>query len=109
MFHREADCFHITKKPPRGERGVLREVDLDEIRDQRPCLRCYPDAPRATFLRRYCPTCNTSQTRPCPHNGGIRVFYDVTYKTSTLYREAGETFTREKWVWPDRLRHYMSA
>lgn len=109
VFHREADCRHIVKPPPRGQRGELREVDLDDIRTQRPCRTCYPDAPRARFQKRFCPTCNKNQSRPCAHNGGIRVYYEVTYKTRTLYHEPGDVSLREKYVWPDRVRHYMSA
>jgi len=109
VFHREADCYHITKKPPRGERGVPREVDLDEIRDQRPCLRCYPDAPRGKFIKRYCPDCNKSHPRPCPHNGGIRVLTEYVFRKETLYHEPGDVVMRERYVWPDRVRHYISV
>jgi hypothetical protein len=108
VFHRDPECHHLTK-PTRGERGVLREVDLDEVHDRRPCRVCYPDAPRPTWFKRFCPECNTTRPAPCPHNGGVRVIMDHTFRKPTLYHEVGDVYSREKYVWPDRVRFYIPA
>lgn len=82
-FHRSPDCPQLTKKPPRGTSGKLLRLDLDDV-VVRPCLSCYPDAPRWKVIHRYCPICSSGEA--CSHNGGIEVI-----------GRSG----RRRWVWPD--------
>lgn len=95
-FHRTPNCWQLTKKPSMGDHYELVAKDLEEV-FVRPCLTCYPDAPRLKILKRYCPRCDTKT--PCPHNGGIAVFtnWEAYHKGRKLI-----------WVWPDNnyLRRY---
>jgi|SRR5262245_4291804 len=83
-FHRSSTCRQLRKRPSRGEPHDLIEVDLDEV-DVRPCLTCYPDAPRYDLLKRYCQICDSRH--PCEHNGGVAI----------SRRGHGYSF----YVWPD--------
>lgn len=108
VFHKTEDCTQLTKKPARGSTHPLEEIDLDQLDKPRPCKRCYPDAPRIKVVRRFCPLCNKTRTRPCAHNGGVRV--TMAYKTNYvgLLRDPGEETVRSIWVWPDQAHHYDS-
>lgn len=81
-FHRSPDCRQLRKKPSRGTTKTLFSIDLEDV-VVRPCLTCYPDAPRLDIIKRYCAICRSRLA--CAHNGGIEV---VT--------ESG----RLRWVWP---------
>lgn len=107
VFHKTKDCYKIKKIPPRGERQKLYEVEIDDLRFQTPCLVCYPDAPRARSSRRYCKTCNS--TRACAHNGGVPVPVERAWRKETVYHEVGETVTQTVYVWPEKVRHYISV
>jgi hypothetical protein len=109
VFHQDPDCRQLTKKPSRGEPQDLLEVEIADLRFQRPCLTCYPDAPRARAARRFCKKCNTNTARACRHNGGIKVLKEYTWKSSTVLHDAGETYVKVSYVWPDALRHYLSS
>jgi len=82
-FHRRPDCSELTKKPSCGAHYPLLERDLDDVW-VRPCLRCYPNAPRYNIRKLYCPICESRW--PCQHNGGV-----------LITRSHGESL----WVWPD--------
>src|SRR5215468_7977806 len=82
-FHRDPDCWQLNKKPSRGEHRDLIQVELSEIA-ARPCLDCYPDAPRIKIRHRYCPDCDSVYA--CEHNGGIAVT---------------DRIGRRHWAWPD--------
>ena len=82
-FHASPDCRQLRKGPSRGEAQRLLAVDLNDI-DIRPCLTCYPDAPRVVIFKAYCPICESR--RPCAHNGAVQVI-----------DRAG----RHWWAWPD--------
>lgn len=82
-FHRVSDCRQLRKGPARGKPHRLLAVDLSEV-GVRPCKTCYPDAPRISIRKAYCPVCDTKFA--CPHNGGIQII-----------DRAGRHF----WVWPD--------
>jgi len=34
---------------------------------------------------------------------------DHTFRKPTLYHEVGDVYSREKYVWPDRVRFYIPA
>ena len=96
-FHKSPDCGGLARF------NDLNQISLDEITTQRPCLWCYPDAPRVSFVKRFCNQCNTTRVRPCVHNGGVRVPMRVkTGKVSTIE----DTFVRWIYVWPDRAHLY---
>ena len=82
-FHRSPDCRQLKKKPAKGHPHTLVAKDLNEV-FVRPCLTCYPDAPRIKIIRRYCEVCSSAQ--PCKHNGGVLVTTRIG---------------RQFWVWPD--------
>jgi hypothetical protein len=81
-FHRSPDCRQLQKRPSRGEHKKLLYLDLEDV-VVRPCLTCYPDAPRLNIVKRYCADCGSR--RACAHNGGIEV--------------VGPS-GRPRWVWP---------
>lgn len=81
-FHRHLDCFQLTKGPARGDGHEIIGMDLNDV-EVRPCLTCYPDAPRVKIRHPYCYTCESP--RACEHNGGVQV------------NEPGFSW----WVWPD--------
>lgn len=82
-FHRTPDCHNLRKRPANGQPHKLLEVDLDLV-GVRPCLTCYPDAPRIKVAKRYCKKCRSKT--PCKHNGGVY----ITKRDGHHY-----------WVWPD--------
>lgn len=82
-FHRTPECRQLTKNPSRGEHHPLLKVELSEV-GVRPCATCYPDAPRITIFKAYCPLCDTKNA--CRHNGGVQVI---------------DRGGRHYWVWPD--------
>ena len=82
-FHRTKDCRNLRKKVARGTPNELLHVDLNDV-VVRPCLLCYPDAPRIKVNKRFCDICQSRYA--CEHNGGVRV---------TL-RDG-----RSRYVWPD--------
>lgn len=89
-FHRSPDCRNLRKRPARGTVNVLLALDLDEVLI-RPCLTCYPDAPRIKMTKRYCLIHDSPM--PCEHNGGVLV---------------PMSDGRSRHVWPDSntyLRH----
>jgi hypothetical protein len=100
-FHRGLDCNQL-----RGVEPVA--VDLAELPRPVPCRTCYPDAPRAVSAHRRCFICNPRSTRPCEHNGGVPVRMTRTRRKDSLVAEAGETYTRVDFVWPELARHYRS-
>lgn len=82
-FHRTTTCRQLRKRPASGEPRPLLEVDIHDV-DVRPCLTCYPDAPRLKLTKRYCEVCDSKS--PCQHNGGIKVTGRAGHRI---------------WVWPD--------
>src|SRR5262245_60864134 len=82
-FHRDPSCWQLTKKPSRGTTKTLLCLDLEDV-VVRPCLTCYPDAPRLNIIHRYCHECRSRY--PCTHNGGIEVV---------------GLDGRSRWAWPD--------
>ena len=82
-FHRVPTCRQLQKRPSRGEKNDLIQVDLKDA-GVRPCLTCYPDAPRYNLLKRWCEVCGTRNA--CEHNGGV-----------LITDRRGRRF----WVWPD--------
>lgn len=106
-FHRDQECAQLTKGPALGESQEVEAIDLNNLDGVLPCLWCYPDAPRATSAHRYCYICDTGKVRPCAHNGGIRVFMTRTHRKGSLYRDPGEQFQQERYVWPERASKYL--
>jgi len=82
-FHRDARCRHLTKRSQSGTNHPLVAIDLEEAQG-RPCLHCYPDAPRVEIHKAYCPVCASNYA--CQHNGGIQII-----------DRGGRTY----WTWPD--------
>lgn len=105
-FHRSPDCVQLQKRPARGTAKPIEEIDLADLNFKHPCLVCFPDAPRAKVVRRFCPKCNKGKPYPCAHNGGVRV--TIAYKTSYvgLLRDPGDEVMRHAWVWPDKVHFY---
>lgn len=98
-FHKAEDCVQLIKRPARGTAHPVEKVNLKELQRPRPCLDCYPDAPSAKFHRHRCFMCNQGrQTRPCEHNGGVKV--------TIAYERLGQLVTKALFVWPDRVRFY---
>ena len=95
-FHRDPECHQLRKKSSRGDDHELVARDLEDVY-ARPCLACYPDAPRVRIFKAYCATCDTKYA--CPHNGGVPVLtpWNPYHKTERLL-----------WLWPDNnhLRQY---
>ncbi len=106
-FHRSEDCTQLTKRPAKGVPQEIRQIDIQDVGDALPCLRCYPDAPRAKSLHKYCHTCDTGMIRPCAHNGGVKVLMTRTRRVQTLLQEPGEQYVQERWVWPERASRYV--
>ncbi len=100
-FHRSRDCRGLR----RGEQTIL-EIDLNDRGVELPCLMCFPDAPRADSAHRYCYQCDTGKIRPCAHNGGVKVFMTRTHRKGSIYRDKGEVFTQERYVWPEHASKY---
>lgn len=106
-FHRSPDCRQITKPPSKGESHPVRAVELAEMTEHaRPCKTCYPDAPRIKTAHRFCRICNVEKPSPCAHNGGVLVKQIATTKYVGLLRDPGDTFLRERWIWPDQAYAY---
>jgi len=106
-FHRDESCSQLTKGPAIGESQEIVEISLDDLPGVLPCLRCFPDAPRARSAHQYCYTCDTGKVRPCQHNGGVQVFMVRTVRKGSLYRDPGETFTQARYVWPENASKYI--
>lgn len=100
IFHADKGC------PGLSWYKDLVEIAITEIGVQRPCYRCYPDAPRAKTVRRYCQVCKGKTIRPCRHNGGVLVSFPVRLGKRTLTSEADDTYTRTRWVWPEHAARY---
>ncbi len=84
-------------------------VELQELDLASPCLRCYPDAPRATSVHTRCMICSPKATRPCQHNGGVRVPMKRVRRKQTLFQEPGEEFYSFRYVWPESAHNYVSV
>lgn len=102
-FHRTAECRELTKKTVTGVMSVeLRELDLPT-----PCLRCYPDAPRAESFHMKCPV--HQSYFPCEHNGGVLAETPYVIHRRTICHEPGDVVIRTKYVWPEHARHYITV
>ncbi len=108
-FHRVEDCGQLRKAPAMGRSREVVEIDLEDCPDAVPCLYCYPDAPRARSVHKYCYTCDPGFVRPCAHNGGVKVFMTRTRRKQTLFQEPGEVFMNERYVWPERVLRYSAS
>lgn len=105
-FHRDEDCRMLKFSWIKG----IHPVDLNDLRVPLPCKICYPDAPRIKVRRQACPICTKgNKVMPCAHNGGIPVIQEITWKRQSMLIEPGDTTVRTRYVWPDKLHHYMSA
>jgi hypothetical protein len=105
-FHRTEDCQQLLKRPARGNPHPVVEVDLADLNFVRPCRNCYPDAPRIKVVRRFCPLCNKSETRPCRHNGGVPVTIGRPIRYISLLRDPGDEQNVTIYVWPDQVHFY---
>jgi hypothetical protein len=108
-FHKSETCTQLTKGPANGEAREVHEIDLVDLEGASPCLRCYPDAPRAKSAHRYCYICDTGKIRPCEHNGGVLVYMTWTHRKGSLYRDPGDVFIQERYVWPEYASRYVLA
>jgi hypothetical protein len=79
-FHRELDCTSlqggIKQQRTKGRTGVPPfEVELEGLsKSIDPCMRCFPDQPRANVSRLRCQICpGQGRVYPCEHNGGVLV------------------------------------
>ncbi len=108
-FHASPECTQLTKGPATGSSRPVEKIDLGDLYPARPCKLCYPDAPVPRSAHRYCYTCDPGRTRPCEHNGGVRVFMTRVHRKGSLYRDPGEVFIQERYVWPERASHFVSA
>lgn len=106
-FHRSDDCSQLAKAPAVGVAQEILKIDLEEIPGVLPCLRCFPDAPRAKSAHQYCFICDPGKVRPCRHNGGIKVHMVRTHRKGSLYRDPGETFVQVRYVWPENASKYL--
>ena len=108
-FHRDEDCRMLKFSWIKG----IHPIDLNDLRVPLPCKICYPDAPRIKVRRQFCRICHPNEMRkkvvPCQHNGGIPVIQTITWKRQSMLIEPGDTTVRTRYVWPDKLHHYMSA
>jgi hypothetical protein len=102
-FHRNQDCRHLTKPPPKGTAHPVRTVELAELIGARPCLVCYPEAPRAKVVHRSCRICPSKTLKPCEHNGGVLVTVLSQTNYISLLRDPGDPLRMEKYVWPEQV------
>lgn len=98
VFHKTETCIQLIKKPSRGAAHEVLSTDLADLFGVRPCLACYPDAPRVKIHRKHCPTCNKVRIEACPHNGGVHVI--IQFKTKR------KVVNKPFYVWPDQLYKY---
>lgn len=108
-FHKTEVCRQLTKKPCRGVRGELREVDLRDLERPIPCRTCYDDLPSLRMVKQYCFECNTGSARACEHNGGVPVFISYATYYRSLLREPGDQILKQIYVWPDRAHRYITS
>jgi hypothetical protein len=107
-FHKTPDCVHLIRKPSRGNRQPVDALDLTEVEKPIPCEVCYPDAPKAVSAHQFCGICNTTRTRPCAHNGGIKVYLTRYRRKPSLRMNPGEEQSSYiKWVWPEHAHLYL--
>ena len=102
-FHRSSDCIQLTC---RG--AETKQIELSALTVQQPCKTCFPDAPVARSAHRYCYVCDTGKTRPCEHNGGVRVPMTRTRRSRSPYMDKGETYIRYQWVWPEHAHFFLN-
>lgn len=107
-FHRTPDCGKLAKRPPIGQRQKVEAIELSELSGELPCLKCYPDAPRAVSAHRYCYVCDPGKTKPCEHNGGVKIYMIWTHHTETFLSERGDQYAVSRWVWPENAARYLT-
>lgn len=108
-FHRSRSCRQLVKGPATGLRQKVLEIDATAIGTELPCLVCFSDAPRARSAHRYCYICDPGKVRPCAHNGGVLVPMYRTHQRDGFLHEAGETYLRRQYVWPENATKYLST
>lgn len=89
-FHKDPNCSYLLKGGPL--KHPVQAWDLNELVAPHLCTKCFPDQPRVEVQHPRCTVCIRG-TRPCRHNGGVR----VTNGRSSFY------------VWPERAGFYTLA
>ena len=104
-FHVSMSCRWITiGQRAKRSSAPIHAVEISDIHGLSPCRSCYPDAPRARFLKRRCAECNTAH--PCAHNGGILVYTPRVWRKGSALLAPGTVTYRKRYVWPDVAHLY---
>lgn len=104
-FHSTPECRFIRLgQITKHSSAPTHAVPINSISGLPPCKGCYPDAPRAKFIKLRCSKCRSA--RPCAHNGGIEVLIPRVWRKGSALLPKGAITYRRDYVWPDQAHHY---
>lgn len=98
-FHGRPDCSRLQIA------SSFEVIDLQDRGKRTPCQVCLPH-PRVKYVKRYCTVCDPGRIVACAHNGGILVEETCVTSYYSALRMPGDTYTRKRYVWPDRAHLY---